>query len=175
MLPYLLLTVLISLPMHAADTPSSQTGMSYQYPEILSTRSLHYKEETYQMLALPESLTGVANEEEHNPYRVAGGFFWGHRVMARHLFRSYTMYNANKRSQICEKDNGPCMTRIGAQDWEPDHYFDENYSEKKLSEKEKLQAKLGASGEKINEARAEKDLPLLSIITHDIIKPAKRR
>lgn len=74
-----------------------------------------------------------------------GGLLWGHRVMARHLFRYYTMYDANKRSQICEKDNGPCMTRIGAQDYEPDHYFDGSYSEENLSEKEKLRAKLGAS------------------------------
>ncbi len=78
-------------------------------------------------------------------FKKNGGLFWGDLVVARHFFRYYTMYNANTRSQVNERHNGPCMSRMGAQDHAPTHYFDENYSEKKLSEKEKLQAKLGAS------------------------------
>ncbi len=74
-----------------------------------------------------------------------GGLFWGDKVMYRHFLRWYTMHNANTRSSINEIDAFPCMSRIAAQDYEPDHYFDESFSEKNLSEQAKLQAKLGAA------------------------------
>ena len=75
-----------------------------------------------------------------------GGFFWGDRVMARHLLRNYIMYKADTRSQVKERDAGPCMSRISAVD--PDAHpseFDSSYSMDNLSEREKLQAKLGAA------------------------------